>query len=72
MQEAAIYLRHELEAHALAYKAIKALPGALPKPHDSSDSRCCALSAVNCWYGHLGHAFMRVSRKRRPAGSCWF
>ena len=28
VQEAAIYLRHELEAHALAYKAIKALPGA--------------------------------------------
>jgi hypothetical protein len=27
LQEAAIYLRHELEAHALAYKAIKALPG---------------------------------------------
>ena len=26
-QEAGIYLRHELEAHALAYKAIKALPG---------------------------------------------
>ena len=27
LQEAGIYLRHELEAHALAYKAIKALPG---------------------------------------------
>ncbi|CAL5224317.1 g6984 [Coccomyxa viridis] len=26
-REAAVYLRHELEAHALAYKAIKALPG---------------------------------------------
>ena len=30
VQEAGIYLRHELEAHALAYKAIKALPGTPP------------------------------------------
>ena len=53
MQEAAVYLRHELEAHALAYKAIKALPGTPPTSLIPIFSTSFAILAVCRLHGDL-------------------
>ncbi len=68
VQEAAVYLRHELEAHALAYKAIKALPGIPLLSPLPSHGRFSVLPDVPCL--RLGHGACNnapVSTSQMPA-----